>query len=71
VLALAAAVGTGAVMVWAGAPTGAALLGAIGSAAIVLIAEWVARTVPRPPDHRPPATGAQRTHPNASRSLDP
>lgn len=54
VLAAAAAVGTGAVMAWAGASTTAALLGAIGSAAVVVLAAWLARTTPGPPTPRPP-----------------
>ncbi|MGV8967260.1 MAG: hypothetical protein ACOH2F_13390 [Cellulomonas sp.] len=57
VLALAAAVGTGAVMAWSGASTGAALLGAIGSAAVVLIAAWLAGTVPGPRDRGPENRG--------------
>lgn len=50
-LAVAAAVGTGAVMAWAGADPIAALLGAIGSGVVVLVAAWVAGSLPGRPPH--------------------
>ncbi|NTW40326.1 MAG: hypothetical protein HGA44_10645 [Cellulomonadaceae bacterium] len=46
VLALVAGIATGGVTAWAGAQVWAAVLGAVGAAAVVLVASWVATTVP-------------------------
>jgi len=48
VLGLAVAVATGGVLVWAVGTWWVAVLGALGAAAVVTVATWVARSVPGP-----------------------
>lgn len=51
-LAAGAAVATGAVMAWAGAQPLATLLGAAGCAVVVLVASWMANSLPANPHTR-------------------
>ena len=51
-LAAGAAVATGAVMAWAGAQPPAPLLGAAGCAVVVLVASWMANSMPANPHTR-------------------
>lgn len=75
VLALTVGATTALVISWAGNPWRIAGIAALGAAAVVLLAAWVAGTVPGP--HRPdPAPGPRRPHshdrgPSRRRPHDP
>lgn len=62
-LAGAAAVATGAVTAWAGTPWPTALAASAAAAAVVLLAAWVASTVPGPRTTPDGSETAQRTAP--------